>query len=477
MNIAKYGIPLLSILFVNTGLAVTNYDLVRIDLGGDSSFATDINDSGVVVGKGNLPSGHTHAFIYSDGNIVDLGTLCGIESEATSINSINQVVGSARNATGESHAFLYSEGIMLDLGTLGGISSLAEGINDISQITGVSRINSGSVERTFLFQVNTGMINLEISDPMFLSDSWGKDINASGDIVGNLIRLGNRDSGYLYTNGSTIFFDNLVSVCCINDNGIFVGKNSVGTSFVSDGLNFRRIEPLPFSSSFSANDINNGGYIVGELFSSGTGLAYIVTPDGVPFDLNSLVSDKKQFDELTAATGINEHGWISGYGRIGFNYYAFLLIPHEEIPAPDTTPDAFLFIDVENVALATDQVSNEIIVSGINAESAISIIGGKYSIDGNIYSENPATVANGSRILVRHVSSELPNSPTDTTLTIGGVSDTFTSITAANPSGDIGDVNDRESNEPGNVSGSLTIVDLFFGALILLVTNRRRQKV
>ena len=51
------------------------------------------------------------AFLYSDGQVQDLGTLGGTQSVARSINDADQVVGEA-NTDGDAatHAFLYSDG-------------------------------------------------------------------------------------------------------------------------------------------------------------------------------------------------------------------------------------------------------------------------------------------------------------------------------------------------------------------------------
>ena len=50
------------------------------------------------------------------------------------INNRGQVAGWAGISGSVSHAFLYSDGQMIDLGTLGGTNSLAFGINDRAQI-------------------------------------------------------------------------------------------------------------------------------------------------------------------------------------------------------------------------------------------------------------------------------------------------------------------------------------------------------
>lgn len=100
----------------------------------------------------------------------------------------------------------------------------------------------------------------------------------------------------------------------------------------------------------------------------------------------------------------------------------------------DTTPDAFTFIDHFNVPTAVTRTSNTITVSGIDAPSAISISGdasSQYSINGGAYTASGGTVINGDTVTVKHTSSGSAATQVDSTLTIGGVSDTFSSTTAA----------------------------------------------
>src|SRR5712692_5455338 len=73
--------------------------------------------------------------------IVDVGTLGGASSEATGVNNSGQVVGSSTTAAGATHGFLYAGGAMTDLGTMiGGSSSHATGINDLGQVVGYGGI-------------------------------------------------------------------------------------------------------------------------------------------------------------------------------------------------------------------------------------------------------------------------------------------------------------------------------------------------
>jgi hypothetical protein len=101
--------------------------------------------------------------------------------------------------------------------------------------------------------------------------------------------------------------------------------------------------------------------------------------------------------------------------------------------AADTTPDAFSFTDQTNVARATLTESNAITVAGIDAAAAISVTGGEYQIDGGGWTSGAGTVNNGASVKVRHTSSASYSTATNTVLTIGGVSDTFSTTTEAAP--------------------------------------------
>src|SRR4028119_791428 len=96
-----------------------------------------INDLGHVVGESPLGGCYEgsiiHAFLYKDGQMKDLNTLMGIDSSfytiATDINDSGQIVGNDYNSNWEPHAFLYdSTNGMKDLGTLGGSGSSASAV-------------------------------------------------------------------------------------------------------------------------------------------------------------------------------------------------------------------------------------------------------------------------------------------------------------------------------------------------------------
>jgi uncharacterized delta-60 repeat protein len=101
----------------------------------------------------------------------------------------------------------------------------------------------------------------------------------------------------------------------------------------------------------------------------------------------------------------------------------------------DSVPDAFTFTPQTNVPVSSVVVSNSISVTGIDGYATASITGGEFSVGctGTFGTANVATIVNGDTVCVRHTSAAASSTLTSTTLSIGGVSGTFTSTTAAPP--------------------------------------------
>ena len=111
-------------------------------LGGAFARAQDVNNRGQIVGL-SATADETHATLWEDGEVIDLGTLPGDNySEAYAINNRGQVVGrslnTARFPLGQ-RAFLWTSGTMIDLGVLPGDDwSHAIDINDRGDVVGMS---------------------------------------------------------------------------------------------------------------------------------------------------------------------------------------------------------------------------------------------------------------------------------------------------------------------------------------------------
>jgi|GEM_PF-1308315 len=95
----------------------------------------------------------------------------------------------------------------------------------------------------------------------------------------------------------------------------------------------------------------------------------------------------------------------------------------------DTTPDSFSFTSVGNAALNSSVTSNAITVSGLAAAAAITVDNGQYSIDGGPFTNSVGTVTNGQTITIKVITSPQPNTGILSTVTIGGVGESFTVTT------------------------------------------------
>ncbi len=100
-----------------------------------------------------------------------------------------------------------------------------------------------------------------------------------------------------------------------------------------------------------------------------------------------------------------------------------------ETGAADTTPDAFSFTPRDGVALGEQVVSDAMTVSGINAAAPIEVTGGEYSVDGGAFTDSAGTVESGQSVILRLTADTKVDTSTEATLTIGGVSATFTVTT------------------------------------------------
>ncbi len=95
-------------------------------------------------------------------------------------------------------------------------------------------------------------------------------------------------------------------------------------------------------------------------------------------------------------------------------------------------PDQFTFTDQSSSALNAVIISDPITISGLLDSSPISISGGSYSLNNGAFRSTTLydlVAQDGDTITLRHTSADTFSTTTHTTLTVGGVSDTFSSTT------------------------------------------------
>ncbi len=121
-------------------------------------------------------------------------------------------------------------------------------------------------------------------------------------------------------------------------------------------------------------------------------------------------------------------GPFAGFNA-NFNMRGTLSLTSGSVCAPTALPNQFTFTDVTGIQPNTLNVSNTITVSGLggSVSAPMSIAGGEYSTDdGNTWASTNTTVQDNATVKVRQTSSaNSDGTKTDTTLSISGVSDTY----------------------------------------------------
>lgn len=161
---------------------------------------------------------------------------------------------------------------------------------------------------------------------------------------------------------------------------------------------------------------NSGGWLSSSITNSSLGYFNLTT------STNSTTSARSATVTYTTTTQFGyQHSMTFTYNQAGI--------------AVDTTPDQFTFSDVGDRALNTDTFANDQI-TGINTATNATYSGdanGSFSVTGisGTYNQSAKSVSNGTQIHVKITSSSSNSTARSATITVGGVSDTFTVTTEA----------------------------------------------
>lgn len=101
----------------------------------------------------------------------------------------------------------------------------------------------------------------------------------------------------------------------------------------------------------------------------------------------------------------------------------------------DAQPDAFILGSVSSVPFSSVQTSSPITLSGLSDSASVFVVGGEYEKNGSgIWTTSDGEAVNGDSLKVRHTAAATGSTAKVTTLTVGGVSSSFTSTTEATDS-------------------------------------------
>ncbi|RYZ69921.1 MAG: hypothetical protein EOP09_06850, partial [Proteobacteria bacterium] len=226
--------------FANAAFAQAKQISVLPSLGGTQAMARDINEAGVICGESATAYGETHAALWTNGQVIDLGIFPGgFHSTAKAISNRGQVIGSSQLKTeaGEllTRPFLWDQGTIYQLpalpgadnasgddindsevivgssgglavvwenrqprslGTLGGKYSYASGVSSRNWIVG-SSMTADYTWHAFLY-LDGQMIDLGTAGGR---SSYAEDVNDRGQIIGKIEMTDGSSHGFIWENG------------------------------------------------------------------------------------------------------------------------------------------------------------------------------------------------------------------------------------------------------------------------------------
>jgi probable HAF family extracellular repeat protein len=353
------ALTLCAFLFPAPSLTAQSYTVTDLGtFGGSQTLAFGINEAGDVIGSANLTceACYSHAFLYKNGRLHDLGALPGATvSEGYGISG-GQGEGKIR-ATGYSytqpcvhsdcgavHAFLYTNRRMSDLGTLpSGMNSEGAAVNSSGQVTGWAEISNA--EHTFFYQhaflySDGAMQDLgtlpggSTSFGTGISDGWGKGESKGVQVTGYSSTVSGYDHAFLYSGGNmqdlgTLLGGRSSMGYAINRSGEVTGTSDISVgdlhAFLYSRGAMQDLGTLPGLVNSFGQGVNDAGDVVGYCVNLFDQHAFLYK-DRAIHDLQSMIPEDSGW-VLEKANAINNDGQITGIGVHNGATRAFLLTP------------------------------------------------------------------------------------------------------------------------------------------------------
>jgi len=381
---------MLGLLLLPAGLAAQEnsqprYRVIELGtLGGTYSQPFYLTSNGVASGEASLADGNWHAILWQGPFKRDLGTLGGLNSSAFgSPNAIGQVVGEAETSYSDPNGedfcgfyasgapwsgttclgFLWQDDSMTPLSTLGGHNGAASAINNQGEMAG--NAETATTDSTCPpYDPNQGQYQVLQDKPVVWKNghieelpTYGGDpdgfaiaINDHGQVAGasGVCSTFNVVNGLylspvhalLWDRGKVINLGSLGGAFGnqahnINNRGQVVGASDLAGDDVFHGFvwsqstGMQDVPPVQGDTYSVALAINDPGVVTGvSIDSTFTILHAFVVVDGVPTDLNTLISTASPL-QLQTACGINTRGEITGLAveKSTGQYRGYLAIP------------------------------------------------------------------------------------------------------------------------------------------------------
>jgi probable HAF family extracellular repeat protein len=243
----------------------------------------------------------THAVLWRESSIYDLGTLGGPDSVAEINNDRGDVAGwsylsfTANAATGTPTVdpFFWNREnhVMIDMGSLGGTFGAPFWMNNVGQVVGVSNLPGDKAVHPFIWSLRKGMEDLGTLGGTYAHPDW---INDAGDVVGTSTTPTGHLRAFYWHDGK------------------MTNLGTVGADPDSEALS-----------------INSSGQVVGGSYvRGGADLHGFLWENGGPLvDLNALLIPGSKV-RVIFATQINDRGEIAGTGMLpSGDTHAILLFP------------------------------------------------------------------------------------------------------------------------------------------------------